>query len=1296
MTRGAGALSRGVRGAMSFATPDIMQWAAGHRPPGQILESAAIGGLGFGPASKLVGAGLAGVGAAGTQAILHPEEVAAGRLPIVTGIQAMVTVGALRKLESVLTRRRVAKRLDLSPKDQLVIDLARDVQEGSWGEPLALGARKLEAPPKNLEELARNRYAQQVDHIIYKVNEETKAMSLKLERSGRTEELQNLQLVAGDVRAAAQSSEAELVASLRSYDNFMMDADKLVESLPVEYWTGGDAVVRLSAEGEAMLDAGRKVPLGPRTAPALQRLRHRPIPASGPRVDELARAADKGPLFEYLAEMSVGPEGSGRPFTEAFLEEFGYTRKNLPEFIETLWKAKILENKPTPLRGLEGMEDIRGYPQVLSEDVRRVAHAKREQIKNMKASEAKKREYTLQLEDELARLNRAERGKEPLTDTDVGTYDSSMDLKEIEEMGKRNIWEIGAAYAPQAPEYTDGLYVARLMAQKGIFGSWHSKSGKVRWKDPQRPGKFISVLAEELEKFPDAGDSDALGNVVITTKGDKAFYIVQQEKPDGSIEYSAFRKDASSKRGRQKPLTYSQVRDLLMVNKGFVLERLTPDGGYQIRDIISGARRMYDEFQLRKVLAETSLLEDLSPEVTEMLRARGGSMVSPETFSAEGYTFGTTDGPQGAVFLPLRVFTPTKQLFAQYQDALRLPLLDVWNAMEQMGVRPLREWGKSLGPRLRNVLRELKYRNDGAIWEYISTEMGQRSAVAERYGMKRGDVAVATEVEVILREVFGKNYEAMMRDWIPAYSSMVGETTGPFIRRKIQILSYLRGQAPAERVRLAQNYGLTPDAELPAVAEAILLKELGGRAAFGRAQKIRPEEVPDELKVWIDHGLVPETPRLWDFINNAFATKMRLHLSPYWEQMNELKELVRGANLTGSTRTRIIQDISRYQAQIMASVSNDMKTASDFFQVLNTHLGTKISGQLPSWFARHFLLLTYTGTMPLRLGLVLRNMTQTFTTTFLYAGAENYARGFARAFTKEGRQLVRELGLNELTGVPLEEMLARETAPVAGKLRTAYNKGMIAYKGVDAWINRNISANIGYTTIKHYAPKFLKGQITLQEFKDLTGLVYFPKSAQSQVLRKMLPMWEATEAYQIPVVEDVAVGIEKAAKTYALHMAEDTQWIYRVGNSPQIFTSRIGRLFGQFGTWPTNFVRFWLRGARANGVGSKASQNFLARWFLVNEGLHLAGKHLLGIDVRPWILEGPFVFGGGPMAQIFNNVQDLTRGGLQADLAKQDLKRQFRTLVPFGLFIQDVHRALNEEELSEALKRVIGFRTPEE
>jgi len=398
------------------------------------------------------------------------------------------------------------------------------------------------------------------------------------------------------------------------------------------------------------------------------------------------------------------------------------------------------------------------------------------------------------------------------------------------------------------------------------------------------------------------------------------------------------------------------------------------------------------------------------------------------------------------------------------------------------------------------------------------------------------------------------------------------------------------------------------------------------------------------------------------------------------EALAELKRTIRTSNITQQTKSKILGDLNEYMSGVSGTAMADRAVASDFMIEVNRRLGTDITGNMADQAISRFMLHSYSATMPFRMHLVLRNLTQPMTTGVPMFGPKYVAKGLRRSLTKDGVKFTRSVIGDEFTGVPMEHAL-----PQQAKLREAYNVGMTPYKAAD-WQNRNVMANAAWSAAKGELPKFLQNKQTLQQFMNKTGIVYFDDAVQQEILAPL------------------AAGDQGAfLRRFARNAVEDTQWIYRAGNAAAIMRLkpggvRVGRLFGQFGTWPVNYIQWVQRGLTTGNAA--ATEQFIARWMLTHAAIAGAGS-ALGIDIARSLFFAPMQFTGGPAVDMAADVFDVVGGGFKRELALRRLGRQgYRLLIPGSYLYTDMKDAYelwqDGEEPRKVALRALGWRLKEE
>ena len=1192
LLKAAGAAGRAFRAGTAFGLADVPKVIEGKRDPEEIIKSAALGMVGFGPAKWYMKAGAAGIA---STLMAKPEEAAfTGIRAVDIGLPTAALFGGLGALEKVRWGKRTKR--GPSPQQQLESELK--------------GYAELEPTEKipffqgYMEATAGQDEARMIRTVQLRAKRLERRLGKRLRDTGHEKLADRIKAVETDIDAAARVGNEELlVRKVNVLNEITLEAEVALGAEKSAFMLGGNAEVGLSKEG--LLRYTGRTKTGPFTGHTIGEIQKRPI-----IIDRLVyegKSDVKGPKGwsprdEYMA---VQAYGHGRAITDSDLRLMGYTREKLPELIRELRSSlseprAITRVAPTPTTA---------------------ATRKLTEIENSGLPASEKKELT-------SRVNAAMESQQMKIKAAIAQK-KELSWSDLDENTTRNITQIGASFEKDP---ADPLYIATLFERKGIAGRWNSKTGKFQIKQGKT---YRPITIENIEALPEAGDVTLKGELVITSKADTDFNIVKRA---GKFVLS---EKKPGRKGRRTPYTYDEIRDILYSNKGIIIEYKTPDGGFVLRDIVSGKQSTMAQAEVEALARDPGRApKNLTPGVDVKPNPASFDSGAAKAAVAE------SDVMPRKVIAPLRRVTPKKYLFDKYQAALDVPVRNWWRETETVA-RTGREWLRTMQPKMRNLSKTLEEVNEDAIMHYVTTpSFGEASKLAKTYGFKSKDFQTASIVRDALERTFGPKWRAIVTDYIP--------------------------------------------------------------------EAIATGEVASTLRPWVAEGLNYQfwqkgVGGLYEKLSNAVFTKARLILSPQMEALAELKKTIREANFTQHTKKKVIDDLNEYISGVSGTAIADKAVASDFFMELNRRLGTDVTGNVADQLISIFMLHSYAATMGLRMNLTGRNFTQIFTTGVPVFGVKNVARGLRRSLTPKGIKFTRSVIGSEFTGVPMEYTLPESaellraargiTGKVAGRaaraglkgeaaLREAYRLSMLPYKGAD-WQNRNVMCNTAWVADTRELPGFRQNRTTLQEFKNKTGIVYFNEATQQEILAPLRDGF-------------VPANIESFLKRFAVNAAEDTQWIYRAGAAASVLKFkiggvRVGRLFGQFGTWPLNYLQWVQRGISTGNLA--ATEQFVARWLLMHAAMAGAGA-AVGINTARWLFFAPMAFTGGPAVDLTTDLLDVVDGGYKGEAARRRLARNApRMLIPFSYLYNDAKDAYEMWEAGElpwkVAMRAMGWRFEE-
>lgn len=333
-----------------------------------------------------------------------------------------------------------------------------------------------------------------------------------------------------------------------------------------------------------------------------------------------------------------------------------------------------------------------------------------------------------------------------------------------------------------------------------------------------------------------------------------------------------------------------------------------------------------------------------------------------------------------------------------------------------------------------------------------------------------------------------------------------------------------------------------------------------------------------------------------------------------------------------------------------------------------------------------YMLYTYSAGLGLRPIAIIRDSTQTLTTSLPLLGPKYLAKGLKEAFSgnraraQEMYQIAREYGAvlehqhlaslysggyEFLQPTKLNEFAQRslkwyEAVNNGGRLVTFYGHAQKAYDAIRAFKSHN----------------------DIQRFFDESAIGWLDK-----------PLANSYAAKALQSTPDQWLDLARRA---AKDLTDVSHWNYTRGAHPGLYKYSVGRLFGQYGTWPLNYIEYARRLSTAKGVSSRERLRAFAT-LATAHGAILSGLESQGIDASGWVLSSPAAYGGGP---VFNAlVQSPTAvfdwQTYRGDEARRSISRTFWPMsIPAGTAASDLYRFANEPNPSYL--ELLGFKPLEE
>jgi hypothetical protein len=349
---------------------------------------------------------------------------------------------------------------------------------------------------------------------------------------------------------------------------------------------------------------------------------------------------------------------------------------------------------------------------------------------------------------------------------------------------------------------------------------------------------------------------------------------------------------------------------------------------------------------------------------------------------------------------------------------------------------------------------------------------------------------------------------------------------------------------------------------------------------------------------------------------------------------------------------------------------------------LNKYLpdGLKIPEKFgtPKELMAKYQLLLYTAGLGARPAVFLRDTFQS-----MYAlsvmGPSAFAEGMAKALTSAGRDEAEAAGalihgrnvgeaFGDISGdLPQSGRISDYAVKVADKLlapsRYGHNIGrQIAYLGEKSRAMREIA-------------RYRAGAITDPgELANRTGLWFQDEAPRSRLLA---------------MAADPTVPIEEAAKQFGLAMNDGTQFALRSGTQGAVLRTGMGRIFGQYGTWPSNYIEFVRKMSSRAMDNPKKGVPAMGMWMAMNYGAFQAA-HAMGIDAAKWLWFSPAGYAGSPNLELVQNIMaapEESQAGLEARRKLHETPFEY---LPTGVEMRAILRSIEDGEVN--IPRILGFK----
>lgn len=471
---------------------------------------------------------------------------------------------------------------------------------------------------------------------------------------------------------------------------------------------------------------------------------------------------------------------------------------------------------------------------------------------------------------------------------------------------------------------------------------------------------------------------------------------------------------------------------------------------------------------------------------------------------------------------------------------------------------------------------------------------------------------------------------------------------------------------------------------------------------YGRGAKL-PSDMSFFHRAISEGALDPKDAHLGRFIN--FLIREGFEKKFTGGPIQELKKLVEmqdrdGKYILGATRwplnnyVNYIRGIPDMSQQVITRMSADFgRMMGDQFKKVNPYLpeGFKLPEEVnyPGSIFNKLMTLSYVGALGARPAIFVRDVFQAATTTLPVLGLKGFIRGALRGLTKEGFERA------ETAGALLQKrQLGELWGDITGEMPASGNKFDQAIRlsskllAPSRWghnVARAIAYNGEFDSTLEMVSKYRSGAIDAHELLTKTSFWFYDKPEINRLLK---------------MATDANVPAEEVAHRSALQLVDLTLWPYRRGAQPTLLRTGVGRIFGQFGMWPMNYLDFLRRLGSKVGEFHGPALRTIATWAASNYAAASLMENIFHADVGKWFFLSPAGFGGSPHMELVQNLMRAPEETQQGRDARRKVLEYPIEFFPTSNEIKSILKAYEDGgpafddngHLSDNFTRILGFK----
>ncbi len=364
-----------------------------------------------------------------------------------------------------------------------------------------------------------------------------------------------------------------------------------------------------------------------------------------------------------------------------------------------------------------------------------------------------------------------------------------------------------------------------------------------------------------------------------------------------------------------------------------------------------------------------------------------------------------------------------------------------------------------------------------------------------------------------------------------------------------------------------------------------------------------------------------------------------------------------------------------------------ISTLNTYITKANAHLPKSMQlGELqaPDDVIRKWITFSFAGTMGLRPIVPIRDSLQIFLTTYPLLGEKYLATGMAKAFPaiksgvkSEAWEIAQRYGAL-MHENPMHNLASGTDTVGASKME----------KVAETMLKPLLISNNSNRLVSFW------GHAT----KAYDALVNFAEHGDPKKFMKESSGWALDSMMQKSFVAELQKGLQPEQwADFSYRMAKElvdvSQWNYQRGAAPGLYKYTLGRLFGQYGTWPMNY---WNFAKRLLTQGDPSDRVLAGTRLLLAHGAVLSTMQNAGIDAGQWVFTAPAAYSGGPLTSALLALPtSLDFESTRGSEARKELARYPTLNIPGGMQMQRLYEAIVKDD-PNMFAIVMGFKPMKE